>query len=111
VRTLLPDIATIHGAVFSEIHDNGNDVVMVAHSWSGTVVGGSLEGLGKVEREKVGEKCGVVRLAYVSAFVPSEGVGLIEALGGTAPEWYDIRVCPLRSLNFCTVSSIWIRGY
>jgi len=91
VQSLLPDIATIHGAVFSEIHEEGNDVVMVAHSWSGTVVGGSLEGLGKVEREKAGEKGGVMRLAYVSAFVPSERVSLIEAFGGTPPDWYDVK--------------------
>jgi hypothetical protein len=91
VTSLQPDIAAIHGAVFKEIHENGNDIMMVPHSWSGTVVGGALDGLSKAERERKGEKGGVVKLAYISAFVPPEGVGLIDAYG-PPPDWHDVKV-------------------
>jgi hypothetical protein len=51
VKTLEPDIAAIHEAVFKEIHENESDIMMVSHSWSGIVVSGALEGLSKAERE------------------------------------------------------------
>jgi hypothetical protein len=92
VQTLLPDMATIHGAVFEEIHDRGNDVMMVSHSWSGIVVSGALDGLGKEERERGGEKGGLVKLAFVAAFIPLEGVSLIQAFGGQIPDWYEVKV-------------------
>lgn len=37
-------------------------------------------------------------LAYISAFVPLEGVSLIDAFGGEAPDWYDVKVGGLRPL-------------
>jgi len=91
VQSLKPDMAAIHGAVFAEVHEKGNDVIMVPHSWSGIVASAALDGLGKEEREKDGEKGGVVRLAYICAFVPMEGVSLIQAFGGEAPPWYDVK--------------------
>ena len=101
VKSLQPDIAAIHGAVFKEIQENGNDVMMVPHSWSGTVVSGALDGLSKAERERKGEKGGVVKLAYITAFVPPEGVSLLDAYG-SPPDWYDVklsRLHPLLDLN------------
>lgn len=92
VQTINPDLAAIHGAVFQEVHENRNDVVMVAHGWSGIVGSGAVEGLGKEEREREGEKGGVVRMAYISAFIPLEGVSFMEAFGGQPPPWYEIRV-------------------
>lgn len=92
VKDLQPDIDAIHKLVSDET-DAGNDVVMVAHSWSGIIVSGALDGLGKAERQKEGKKGGVIRIAYISAFVPAEGVSLITAFGGTPPEWYDVKVC------------------
>jgi pimeloyl-ACP methyl ester carboxylesterase len=84
-------MAALHGAVFEEVHERGNDVIMVPHSWSGIVASGAVDGLGKEEREKNGEKGGVVKLAYISAFVPMEGVSLTQAFGGE-PSWYDVKV-------------------
>lgn len=91
VKDLQPDIDAIHKLISDEA-DAGNDVVMVAHSWSGIIVSGALDGLGKAERSKESKEGGVVRIAYMSAFVPAEGVSLITAFGGTAPEWYDVKV-------------------
>jgi hypothetical protein len=56
--------------------------------------GGALVGLSKTEREKEGKKGGVVKLGYLCAFIPPEGVSLVVALGGQDdPEW-DVKVCP-----------------
>ena len=52
----------------------------------------ALDGLSKVERGKEGKKGGVVKLAYISAFVPFEGVSLLAAFGGAVPEWWDVKV-------------------
>jgi hypothetical protein len=43
-------------------------------------------GLGKAEREKEGKKGGVVKIAYMSAFIPEENVSLMAAFGGVVPE-------------------------
>jgi pimeloyl-ACP methyl ester carboxylesterase len=99
VQSLKPDLAAIHGAVFDEIHEHGNEVIMVAHSWSGIVASGALEGLSKAERELEGERGGVTRLVFVSAFVPLEGVSLIQAFGGEKPDWYDVKVMNAPSLQ------------
>jgi hypothetical protein len=91
VSDLQPDINTVHRIVHSEV-DQGHDVVVVAHSWGGIVAGGALDGLGKTERENDGLRGGVVKLAYICAFIPPEGVSLAMALGEKDPEW-DIKVC------------------
>lgn len=54
----------------------------VAHSWSGIIVSGALDGLSKGQREKEGKKGGVVKLAFLCSFVPGENVSLIDAIGG-----------------------------
>ena len=94
VKDLQPDSEAIHKLV-SDQADAGNDVVIVAHSWSGIIVSGALDGLGKAEREKAGKKGGVLRIAYIASFVPAEGVSLITAFGGTPPDWYVVEVRPI----------------
>jgi pimeloyl-ACP methyl ester carboxylesterase len=91
VKDLQPDIDAVHKLVSDE-SDAGNDVVIVAHSWGGIMVSGALDGLSKIERQKEGKKGGVVRIAYMTSFVLTEGVSLIAAFGGQ-PEWYDVKVC------------------
>ena len=92
---LQPDIAAIRKAVISEIEAE-NDVVMIAHSWSGIFVSGALENLGKAQRENEGKKGGVVKLAFISAFLPQENISLITAFGGQTPDWYDIKVSTIK---------------
>ncbi|KAK0113588.1 hypothetical protein ONS95_013835 [Cadophora gregata] len=89
VTTLQPDIDALNTAVRSQA-DTGKDVIVVSHSWSGIIVGGALEGLSKKSREQEGKKGGVVRLAYIAAFVPMEGVGLLQAFGGEEPPFYIV---------------------
>lgn len=99
VPDLQPDIDNVHRLVQDEV-DNGHDVVVVAHSWSGIVASGALDGLSISEREKNGMNGGVVKLAYICAFIPPEGVSVVTARGGKDPEW-EIQVC-LSSLPILT---------
>ena len=94
VKDLQPDIDAIHKLVTDEA-DAGNDVVMVAHSWSGIVTSAALDGLGKVQRQKEGKPGGVVRIAFLCAFVPAEGLSLFDALGGKPDPGWVIKVSHL----------------
>ncbi|KAA8648627.1 uncharacterized protein ATNIH1004_004512 [Aspergillus tanneri] len=47
-----------------------------------------LAGPSKTDREKEGKTGGVVRLVFVTAFIPDIGQSLIAAFGGTSPDWY-----------------------
>ncbi|CZR55879.1 uncharacterized protein PAC_05767 [Phialocephala subalpina] len=90
VPSLQKDLDVLHQVVTKYL-DFGEDVMVVAHSWSGLIAGGGLDGLGKIQREKKGKKNGVVRIAYLAAFCPVENVSLIEAFGGHEPEFYDVQ--------------------
>ncbi|OJJ50753.1 hypothetical protein ASPZODRAFT_137895 [Penicilliopsis zonata CBS 506.65] len=87
VTSLQPDIDAVRDAV-EPAADAGQDVVVVAHSWSGMPVCSALDGLSKTERERNGKPGGVVKLVFISAFVPEMGESLIKAFGGTPPPWY-----------------------
>lgn len=66
------DIAAIRAAVIPLL-DNGYDVVIVMHSYSGMPGGTALEGLDKSSRAQKGEAGGIVRLVYIMAFLVPEG--------------------------------------
>ncbi|KAH7123758.1 Alpha/beta hydrolase fold-1 [Dendryphion nanum] len=74
----------------SEAIGEGNDVVVVAHSWGGVVAGSALAGLGKKERTAEGKKGGVIKTAYMAAFILPEGVSLMDAIQHGVREWQDI---------------------
>jgi pimeloyl-ACP methyl ester carboxylesterase len=95
---LTKDVAAVRELVNKAIGD-GNDVVVVAHSWAGLVAGCALTGVGKREREAKGEKGGVVRTAYISSFLAPIGVGLMDALQGNIPDWWYVDVSAPSSLD------------
>ncbi len=66
--------------------------MVVGHSWSCIVVCRGLEGLSKEERRREGTVGVVVKLAFLTGFIPMEGVSLIQAFGGSAPEWYNVNL-------------------
>ncbi|KAJ5095971.1 alpha/beta-hydrolase [Penicillium alfredii] len=88
VKDLQPDIDTVR-ALVEEAADAGQEVVVVSHSWSGLPVNSALDGLSKSEREQAGKPGGVVKLVFISAFLPDLGESLIGAFGGTPPDWYN----------------------
>lgn len=59
--------------------EDGNDVVVVSHSYGGIPAGGAAVGLAKKDRN---EKSGVLGLIYLTGFVVPEGVSLVQCLGG-----------------------------
>ncbi|CAG8977375.1 hypothetical protein HYALB_00007005 [Hymenoscyphus albidus] len=66
------DLAAIRNTV-AHLSDSGNDVIVVAHGWSGVMAGEALQGLGKVEREQRGRRGGVLRLVFIMGWVVKEG--------------------------------------
>ncbi|KAF2662670.1 alpha/beta-hydrolase [Lophiostoma macrostomum CBS 122681] len=68
------DDASYIAALATELADQGKDVVLMSHSYGGTPATQAMEGLSKSARAKEGKKGGVVRLAYMTAVVPAEGV-------------------------------------
>jgi hypothetical protein len=91
VKDLEPDTQVVRSAVQEEI-DDGQDVIVISHSWAGLPVNSALDGLSKLEREAAGLKGGVVKLVFIAAFLPQIGEGLIGAFGGTPPPWYVLDV-------------------
>lgn len=87
VEDLQADIIAVRSLVEAEANA-GKDVVIVSHSWSGLPVNSALDGLSKGDREKEGKTGGVIRLVFISAFIPEVGQSLIGAFGGNPPDWY-----------------------
>ena len=56
-----------------KLADEGKDVVLISHSYSGVPVTESSKGLGKEERKRQGKKGGIVHLAYLTALVRAVG--------------------------------------
>lgn len=88
---LSEDIAVVQSLVEDAIGD-GNDVIVIPHSWGGIITGSALDKYNKKEREATGKKGGVVRVAYIAAFILPEGTCLLDAIPGI-PDWWDVKVC------------------
>jgi len=80
------DIAAIRDVVLREL-DSGHDVLVNAHSWGAIPTTTGLVGLSKPERQATGKTTGIVKLAFVAAFVLPENTSLQDALGGPQPTW------------------------
>jgi len=89
VKDMEPDKALIRSTVTKLVED-GQDVVVVSHSYGGAPASSSLEGLSKPEREKAGKKGGVVALAMISAFLLDVGESLLD--GREPAPWTAIEV-------------------
>lgn len=59
----------------------GKDVVLLMHSFGGVYGGASVSGLSKTEREKEGQKGGVVALVYMAAACVPSGMTTLERMG------------------------------
>lgn len=104
-KDLAEDIAAIHSLLDEAIGD-GNDVVVVAHSWGGIVAGSALAGYSVKEREASSQKGGVVRALYIAAFIVDQGVSLLDCVGGDAPPWSRVEVSePAKHDGFPSASS------
>ena len=90
----------------------GKDVVVIVHSWSGTVAGSGLVGYSKDARRKDGKQGGVVRFGCMRppntqstsrltlypyrsdmcSFMIAEGTSLHGNLAGPPPTWWTVKV-------------------
>ncbi|KAF2129020.1 alpha/beta-hydrolase [Dothidotthia symphoricarpi CBS 119687] len=89
---LSQDIDATDALVNDAIAD-GNDVVVLAHSWGGFVIGSALRGLSKTDRTAQGKKGGVVRCGYIAAFMVDEGF-----------RWKEEELLP----NYCVVEAPYV---
>lgn len=69
-----------------KLADEGNDILLVAHSYGGVPATESLKGLSKEERAKSGKAGGVVRLAYLTCLVPAVGSNSASVLADVPEE-------------------------
>ncbi|CZT01534.1 uncharacterized protein RCO7_02122 [Rhynchosporium graminicola] len=86
VESLDEDIAAVRAVVLKEI-DAGFDVVVSPHSWGGVPTCSALDGLSIAERRRDGKPGGVMKLAFVSAFVLPEETSVEDVIGGAPPFW------------------------
>ncbi|KAL2826800.1 alpha/beta-hydrolase [Aspergillus cavernicola] len=84
VTDLSDDIAAVRALIEPEVQA-GRDVVLIVHSWAGLPVNSALEGL---EKSKSSGGGGVVKIIFISAFLPEIGQSLVAAFGGEPAEWY-----------------------
>lgn len=75
------DVDAIRAELLKHI-GKGKDIVLIAHSYSGTVASEACNGLGKANRELLGLPGGVVKLVYLAALVLDIGHYIWEANGG-----------------------------
>lgn len=67
-----PDIRAIATAV-QTYADEGEDILIIAHSAGGASSSQAAEGLSKQDRQAEGKPGGIVRMLYLAAFVPDLG--------------------------------------
>lgn len=87
---LTQDVAAARSLVDFAIAD-GNDVIVVCHSWGGVIAGSALVGYSKKVRQEKGLKGGVVKAGYMCAFMLDKGQGLEDG-AKEHPPFYDIEV-------------------
>jgi pimeloyl-ACP methyl ester carboxylesterase len=69
------DVEAVRTALNSALGD-GNDVVVVMHSYGGFPGSAACKGMSKEDRMKGGKKGGVIRLVYIASFAIPEGTNL-----------------------------------
>ena len=89
------DVQTIRSLV-AHLVESGKEVIVVMHAYGGIPGGEALQGLGKIDRERMGLRGGVNRLVFIMSCLAREGFqesarGDISAM----PPWVqcNIEVC------------------
>jgi hypothetical protein len=74
---------------------NGEDVLLMLHSYAGLPGTRAIAGIDKRGREARGEQGGVLGVVYLAAFVPPESREKWDELGYKLPPWLKINVSTL----------------
>jgi len=70
--------------------DQGKDVIVFAHSFGATSLGGAEQPVAKAQRAAQGEHGGVLGLVYISFAFVSEGDSQLAYLGGQWPPFCKV---------------------
>ncbi|KAF5010877.1 hypothetical protein FDECE_2984 [Fusarium decemcellulare] len=89
-QDLNADIQAVRNVITPYV-DEGRDVVIVVHSWSGAVINSALKGLDKATRLEEGKIGGVSKLIFIAAFLVPEGVSVFDAVGGEVPSLWNTK--------------------
>jgi pimeloyl-ACP methyl ester carboxylesterase len=93
------DIALAQKHIRQVLDDGSSNVILIGHSWGGTVASCAAKGFSKEAREAQGKKTHVQAILYICAFILPAGVSLNGSLpGGKLPPFYNVKV--RRTQNF-----------
>jgi pimeloyl-ACP methyl ester carboxylesterase len=81
----MEDDATAIQKVTSKLADEGQQIILVMHSYGGIPGTESAKGLSWERRQANGEQGGIIALVYVSAYLIKEGMSVMSVAGGA--EW------------------------
>ncbi|TLD20560.1 hypothetical protein PspLS_08804 [Pyricularia sp. CBS 133598] len=85
------DAAAARAEVLRQLDAPGErDVVLVGHSYGGVVISNAVEGLSVADRKAAGKKNGVIGVLYLSAFAIPAGTSLLDGVGATLPDWWNV---------------------
>lgn len=73
--------------VVSKLLDEGEDVVLMTHSYGGIPGTESLKNISRKAREAEGKKGGIEKLVYLTSMVLQPGTSNLEAFGGALPDF------------------------
>lgn len=82
------DVATVRQCAVAAL-DEGDEVVVLMHSYGGVVGSEAVRGLDARSRGQQGKPGAVVQLIYVCAFAVPEGMSLMDGLGGMPLPWFQ----------------------
>ncbi|CZR54964.1 uncharacterized protein PAC_04849 [Phialocephala subalpina] len=90
-KTLHNDAEFVQGILKELIEEEGKEVVLALHSYSGVVGTQAVtEEFSKAAREKRGLEGGVIRLLFMAGFVLKHGMSLGSAFGGGLPPFVPV---------------------
>ncbi|KAL9071174.1 MAG: hypothetical protein Q9161_004351 [Pseudevernia consocians] len=78
------DLKAIRSAC-SDLVNEGKEVILVAHSYTGVPVCQAVGGMQRSLRKSEGKDGGIIRAIFVAAFLVPEGVSTLEYMGGNLP--------------------------
>jgi hypothetical protein len=83
-----------------KLTEEGKDIVLVPHSYSGLIVCKASKGLVKSMQAKAGKQGGIVWIVFVTAVVGKEGQSLLDVMGDTRLGYITVEV---HTLHLCGV--------
>lgn len=103
--TCAKDIASLRDDVLRPLIEQGNDVIILAHSFGGVIASSAAKGLDKQARE--GQAGGVVGLIYIAGNITLDNESLSEASGGIFPPFIQVdKVCEESGSHASTASAL-----